>query len=288
MKPTMIRGIAGAILTAGLAAADTTVDPSHPYAYAANAGWMSAAADTTHGVQLSLSYCSGYMWSANCGWIGFGNGPANGWQYTNSSTSDWGVNHDGMGNLSGYAYGSNIGWVTFEQTYGKPRVDLQSGILSGAAWSPNIGWITFSNTTAYVRMERLETAPDVDADGISDAWEYRRAGDLETLGPGDSDGDGASDAQEFLADTDPQDADALLRVTSLSREGGDDLVAWTAQGSRLYRLEASPGIGAAAAWSDSGTGLMLGEETGAMSRSISAPDASNRFYRVKALLPFSE
>ena len=46
------------------------------------------------------------------GWIHLGDGtPANGIRYQNNSASDYGVNHDGLGNLSGLAYGANIGWI---------------------------------------------------------------------------------------------------------------------------------------------------------------------------------
>ena len=279
-----------ALLLATAASAETTVDATYPFAYAANAGWLSVAGDATHGTQLGMTYCSGYMWSATCGWIGFGNGPVNGWRYTNGSASDWGVNHDGQGRLTGYAYGANIGWVTFEQAYGKPCVDLLTGIMSGAAWSPNIGWISFSNAVTYVRMERLETGPDTDADGIGDAWEFRFAGNLTTLhgGPADADSDGVTDAAEFLADTNPQDRNALLRITDLEREDASDQVEWTTQATRLYRVEQADRLGPDAVWSDAGTGLMAGEEAGVMSRQVAAPDVSNRYYRVKALLPFSE
>ncbi len=290
MRTETIFCMTAALLIASRVSAETTVDASHPFAYAANAGWLSVGGDTTHGVQLGVTYCSGYMWSATCGWIGFGNGPANGWNYTNGSTADWGVNHDGQGRLTGYAYGANIGWVTFEQTYGKPCVDLLTGIMSGAAWSPNIGWISFSNTVAHVRMARLETGPDTDADGISDAWEYRYAGNLTTLhgGTADADADGATDADEFLADTHPKDNGALLRVTDFSRSGTSDRVEWTSQTTRLYRLQQTESLGANANWTDCGAGLMSGDATGLMSRQIAVPAVSKRFYRIKALLPFSE
>jgi hypothetical protein len=34
-------------------------------------------------------------------------------QYSNTSGTDYGVNHDGAGELFGYAWGANIGWIQF-------------------------------------------------------------------------------------------------------------------------------------------------------------------------------
>jgi hypothetical protein len=182
------------------------------------------------------------LWSPALGWIGLGAAPTNGWLYTNLSADDWGVNHDGLGRLTGYAYGANIGWVNFEQTYGKPRVDLRTGVMSGAAWSPNVGWISFSNAVAHVRMARLETGPDSDGDGIGDPWEYEMA----------------------------------------------DQVTWPGLPTRLYRLEWRASQAAGDGWSDSGAGVISGSKKGNLIRTVAAPEAAQRFYRVRALMPFSE
>src|SRR5215469_10509043 len=123
--------------------AGTSIDPVNRYGYGGNIGWIDWVADTNNGAVLGNYVCSGYLYSANIGWINLGSGnPLNGIQYQNNSVSDFGVNQDGLGNLSGYAWGANIGWITFEQTYGKPKINLLSGVLSGYAWSANCGWIS--------------------------------------------------------------------------------------------------------------------------------------------------
>lgn len=146
-------GCLGAALLGGASAlhAVSTIDPAHPHAYGANVGWLDARGGGPHGAAIGRYYCTGYVWSANGGWIGLGSGrPANGYRYANNSAADWGVNHDGEGRLSGCGYGANIGWVTFEQDYGRPRLDLRSGVLSGSAWGANVGWIQFSNAQAWL------------------------------------------------------------------------------------------------------------------------------------------
>jgi pectate lyase len=50
--------------------------------------------------------------------------------------------------------------------------------------------------------------PDADADGMSDAWEMAKFGNLSRNGAGDYDGDGYTDLEEFLNCTDPLRGDS--------------------------------------------------------------------------------
>src|ERR1044071_159720 len=104
--------LASILLTASLAAAPgaTTINGVNKYSYGANLGWMDWRGDTNNGAVIGEYVCSGYLYAANVGWIHLGsNAPANGIQYQNKSATDYGVNHDGLGNLRGLAYGANIG-----------------------------------------------------------------------------------------------------------------------------------------------------------------------------------
>src|SRR6266481_4095459 len=129
------------------ALASTTIDGANNYAYGANLGWMNWRGDTNSGAVIGEYVCSGYLYAANVGWINLGNGaPTNGIYYRNLATNDFGVNQDGLGNLSGYAWGANIGWITFTNkdangvSFAGPRVDLKSGRMTGWAYSANCGW----------------------------------------------------------------------------------------------------------------------------------------------------
>ena len=272
------------------ASANTTIDPAHHNAYGANTGWIEARGDVTHGAVIGHSYCTGYIYSANCGWISLGNTPINGWHYDNAAADDWGVNHDGLGNLTGYAYGANIGWINFEQTHGQPRIDLLTGNLDGHIWSANTGWISLNNAEAYVRTETLSPGPDSDGDGIPDAWEYRQVGDLTTLsGSGhDEDQDGVPDADEYPADTDPDDDTAFFRITALNPAGADtNEVVWTSELTRFYELESNIDLTDASGWADSGFGLISPDAGAITARTVAKSGATNRFYRVKAVLPLA-
>jgi hypothetical protein len=276
-----------------LAWADTTIDPAHPYAWSANTGWLNARPSEADGAVIGQAYCSGYFWSANCGWISLGAGsPANGWHYANDSVSDWGVNHDGEGRLTGYAYGANIGWLTFEQTHGQPRVDLRTGELSGCIWGANIGWLSLANAQAFVRTERLDAGPDTDADGIPDAYEYARAGNLTTLHGGghDADLDGSPDTAEALADTDPLDDGDCFAITAFSSDAAGDRLEWRSRPTRLYRVEATNALPSApgGTWADVAGGLIGPPAVSPAVAEIGGGGQPRRFYRIRALVPLSE
>lgn len=273
----------------GLVLADTTVDAVNRNAYGANAGWLNARGDVSHGAVFGALYCTGYVWSANCGWIGLGNGPTNHWNYSNASSNDWGVNHDGAGNLSGYAYGANIGWVTFEQTNGHPRLDLRTGNLSGYAYGANVGWISLSNAQGFAQTGTLEPGPDSDNDGLPDAWEYAQAGNLTALigGTGDRDRDGLTDEEEYIADTDPLAKADFLEIVSINTAGSTNGIVWTSRPTRLYRLEATNALGASGGWLDVGPGLLGPPALPLMTQTVSGVTATAHYYRVQAVMPLS-
>src|SRR2546427_1766054 len=182
--------------------AATTINLTNHFAYGANLGWMDWRGDTNSGAVIGEYVCSGYIYSANVGWIHLGsNAPANQIQYQNNSATDYGVNHDGLGNLRGFAYGANIGWVNFENL-GAPKVDLVTGKLSGSVYSANCGWISLSNAFAFVQADHIQSGADTDGDGIADAWEVTYTNTLTAFtATSDTDHDGVSDKNEYFADT---------------------------------------------------------------------------------------
>ena len=284
-------------LTANQAWAATTINAANKFAYSANIGWLDWRGDVADGAVIGAFVCSGSIYSANVGWISLGDGtPANGIRYQNNSGTDFGVNHDGTGNLRGYAYGANIGWLTFTNrdasgaTYVGPKVDLLTGRLSGFVWSANCGWISLSNQFAFVQTDTMDCGPDTDGDGIPDAWELQFARNLGVLdGTGDNDGDGLTNLEEFMADTDPLDPNSLLRITSTAKPtaASPTTLSWSSSPTRQYRIHATSDLTLPVVWTETGLGLIPPGAGSATSRDV-APNADpHRFFRIEAVKPLS-
>ena len=262
----------------------TTINANNKYAYAANFGWMDWRGDTNNGAVIGEYVCSGYIYSANFGWINLGGGsPANGAFYSNVTSNDFGLNNDGAGNLRGYAYGANIGWVNFEDN-GAPKVDMNTGKLSGYAWSANWGWISLSNSFARVQTDTLQQGV-LASNGIPIAWLLSHFGTTNIDASADSDHDGMSNLQEYLAGTDPNDANSKLVITaqSFGAGGTNASLTWNSITSRSYHLQKAIDLNSGS-WIDSGLGLIppAGSTT---TGSFTDTNAPMRFYRVQAVQP---
>jgi hypothetical protein len=278
----------GILFLTCLAWADTSINNTNKYAYGANIGWINFQGDTNNGAYISQFFCTGYVWSANCGWIHIGKGPTNGWQYSNASAGDYGVNVVGS-SLRGFAYGANIGWINFESN-GNPRVNLISGALEGFAYGANVGWISLSNNFAFVKTDSLDPGPDTDGDGIPDAWEYAQVGNLTNLtASGDFDGDGVPDRYEYYSDTNPNNINEFLQITAHAVQGGGStsVVTWASEPSRLYNIHRAASATNNAAWADSGLGTQLPDPGDTTTRNVPDGSVTTRFYRVQAIVPLT-
>lgn len=227
-------------LTSAIATAQSTISPTARYAYSANAGWLDLRPSSADGTRIADTSLSGYSYAANFGWIHLGDGsPSNGHTYSNTSATDYGVNLSQTGNLTGYAYAANIGWIHFEQTYGQPRIDLRTGKFTGHAYSANIGWIPLDTTLSDLATSTI-SRPDLDGDGIADAWENLFFGNLTAAtATSDADGDGSSDLTEYQAGTLPENASSRFRIISHTYSAAftEASLSFTSEATRNYRLE---------------------------------------------------
>ena len=266
------------------AQAATTINPVNRYAYGANLGWMDAVADTNNGAVIGDYVCSGAIYSANAGWINLGGGaPVNGIHYQNNSAGDFGVNNDGFGNLTGFAWGANIGWITFEKTWGQPRVNMLTGQLSGYVWSANCGWISLSNAFASVQTDSLSPGP-LAPNGLPVPWLLSYFGTTNVAANADPTGKGMTITQDYLAGTDPTNAGSLLRITGIAKGAAEVSLTWDSVPTRYYYLQKTPNL-ATDGWVDSGLGLIspsAGSSTGEGFMDTNAPAS---FYRIEAVVP---
>ena len=262
--------------------AASTIDAANKYAYAANLGWVDWRGDTNNGAVIGEYVCSGSLYAANVGWISLGSGaPANQIQYQNNAAGDFGVNHDGLGNLRGYAYGANIGWINFEAT-GAPKVDLYTGKLSGYAYSANCGWISLTNAGAFVQTDSIQKAP-LSTNGLPIAWLLQQFGTTNVNANADADGDGVSNANEYLAGTNPNNASDYLRITSFNRGQLNDPsrldMMWTSVPSRQYAIQQRSNL-TTNVWADYVVFPWLGANNAAWGDST-----TQHFYRIRAFRP---
>lgn len=271
--------------------AQSTINLTHKYAYGANTGWLNFRPSTADGIVVGEAFLAGHIYAANFGWIHLGNGsPSNGHTYANTSAADFGVNDDGTGTLTGYAYSGNIGWVNFgwaaANDPNRPHFDLLTGQFSGYAYSANTGWI---NLAGNLTTDTL-ASPDTDNDGMADAWEIQKFGNLITAGIGtDKDKDGQSDAAEYAADTNPNAATEHLRIISHSYNAGVTQVSLqfaTTRPTRRYQIQTSTTLlnGGVGGWASSGTAFLADPGT-ITTKTISFAGGPRRFFRVVAHRP---
>jgi hypothetical protein len=96
----------------------------------------------------------------------------------------------------------------------------------------------------------------------------------------DSDGDGHTDRQEFLAGTDPTDNGSVFMVISVTRgKTGAVALMWAAQPGRLYQVQSKRRV-EDANWSDAGATVAA---VGSTASSVIAAEETETFYRVVRL-----
>jgi hypothetical protein len=95
-----------------------------------------------------------------------------------------------------------------------------------------------NSSPASVTITVLPPA-DVNANGLPDYWEAAwNVNDPNA----DEDGDGLSNLQEYLANTNPTNAASALRIFSINRDGsGQIMLAWESIGGTRYRVSYSDG-----------------------------------------------
>ena len=156
----------------------------------------------------------------------------------------------------------------------------RTGGAFGNNYNVEIASVCYDQSGGY-----LPHGADIDGDGMSDAFEYEFFQSLTEGLPGDdSDDDGQSNLQEYLADTDPLDKESVFTVCGIGEfEGKVRVTVNSASDRRIYGLYQSSDLGVSDPWA-----LIAGPFPGSNgSLSLDDPEVMNErsFYRVSVALP---
>ncbi len=124
---------------------------------------------------------------------------------------------------------------------------------------------------------------DIDGDTLPDAWESQYFTDIHAQGAADdSDGDGTTNRQEYVFDTNP--ANRLSRLLPVvTKVGTSHLVSWPTNASRRYRLQMSSTL-RNGMWVDSPAGLRQGTG-GVLMETVPDGTATTRLFRLLVEMP---
>ena len=173
-----------------------------------------------------------------------------------------------------------------DQTGGDGKNELRfdwSGMASGQHYIQ----VLFNGDGLNLQAGRLVNVTvtgvaDTDGDGLPDNWETQNGlSPTNSVGingaSGDPDGDGFTNIQEFLAGTDPNDDNSLLRITQLGN--GGRRITWQSVPGKNYQVYSAPEI-TYAFEPLSGTVTAFQNTT---SYTNNAPLNAREFYRVRVL-----
>jgi len=166
---------------------------------------------------------------------------------------------------------------------GGGRRDLHydwSGMSSGQHYIQ----VTFNGDGLNLEASRLVRVTlmgvtDTDGDGLPDSWENQHQLDpMDSTGlngaDGDPDHDSAANLQEYLAGTDPQNANSVLRI--VNQTNGGRRLTWSSVPGKGYQVYATPDPSGEF---EALSGTIIATNTTA-SYTDPSPAVSNKFYRV--------
>lgn len=129
--------------------------------------------------------------------------------------------------------GLTNGWSRYQPVHGFQGTDVFDFVATDGI------------ATSAPAVVSMVIAPPADANtnSLPDDWEQVHFTNLVGLLAGDdADGDGLDNLAEYLAHTDPQDSNSVLRLVQLVLTSGWYALHWNAAGGTRYRIEYSPGL----------------------------------------------
>jgi hypothetical protein len=125
----------------------------------------------------------------------------------------------------------------FARVYNRETTGASSFYADSAVYTNSITTYDVFRFSVGQTDQPIDTADD-DGDGLINAWERSLGSDPGRM---DTDGDGLSDGQEFLAGTDLLDASDYLRMVELvARSTGEIAVRWESVPGKIYQVQRAP------------------------------------------------
>jgi hypothetical protein len=154
----------------------------------------------------------------------------------------------------------------------------QAGLVPASTHSFRLAYIVGGQRSSLSDPASATTwGEDENVDGLPDDWQERYWGSKPEDWPGrnvDSDGDGATNASEYLAGTDPTDPDSVLK-TWISRSPQGRRLNWSTQPGFIYQVQTANGFGGG--WVNFGSARFA---AGSSDSILSSGNSNAAFYRI--------
>jgi T5SS/PEP-CTERM-associated repeat protein len=187
------------------------------------------------------------------------------------------------------------GNVNVTNASGTAVLEVNSGTLTLSGGTLRVDNLVLTNCAHFVRTggtliygsATLDPNGDADGDGIPNG--YEQAHGLNPFDPADaaldSDGDGMSNLQEYLAGTDATNSASVFRITSVVRSNNDLRITWMMGSGRTNALQVTSGAGNGSYATNSFASIFTVTNTvGTLTNYLDVGGATNkvaRFYRVR-------
>ena len=169
-----------------------------------------------------------------------------------------------------------------------------SGVNHAIVWNAlaNIGAGVVTNVSLRARASDMTLLGDwsaptpfqlnttlADNDGMDDSWELFYFGVTSRTGSGDFDGDGFTDYQEYIADTNPTDANSNLRFTAIIPLVNGIKIDWRGGSNATQYIQRTLTLSTGNTWSNLVTNLPPTPITGSYTDTLGTNVM--KFYRIK-------